>query len=524
MQAQHEVVIEVTQADIQTSNRHSPEDTAILEGWFDQHRDWPYLEPHGRDDLLSRTSLNRKQLDAWLNNARSRRLAPQDHSMESSVGHSILEAGARCLESWLSTSSQAENSTTETIHNECLVQGHEPLRAGSRTSGAWSMGNSRARLRPSSRRSSQSSHRSALDTCPEARRTPAARRGRRRCRLVNLSRVSSRSSLQDESFIMDWPLATPYTDTSMITPCPEHMSSATSYFPEQADPLANPHGSFVYGYDSSLAGSVHDDASNWSQEVFDGTPATSPEIDFSHPYDSIAAVFRDPTDVDILKKDDRMDGLDSPNSYHRPFHHETAGFTHMQDPCEEVAVDESQLMRTPSSARSAATADYDDDGLFFQCTFCHEQLRPKSWKRHEESQHLPQKQYTCMPFGLPIASGTSNCVFCGAFCQDEEHNILCSRRVFDCLQRPLDERTFGRRDKLVQHIRTFHYCNVEKHVLETWSSTARDYTLVFDCGFCDERNMTWKTRAAHIASHFRDGMTMSSWKSGVSAIATNLRE
>jgi hypothetical protein len=87
----------------------------------------------------------------------------------------------------------------------------------------------------------------------------------------------------------------------------------------------------------------------------------------------------------------------------------------------------------------------------FNCTFCTKGGFPYryAWKRHEESVHVPRKFWVC--------GGTdqsrldqAQCLYCGDFDHMEEHQHL------SCLQKSESNRTFFRRDGLMQHLRTTH--------------------------------------------------------------------
>lgn len=155
----------------------------------------------------------------------------------------------------------------------------------------------------------------------------------------------------------------------------------------------------------------------------------------------------------------------------------------------------------------------------FECTFCHKKLAPKSWKRHEESVHYPKQQWVCMPHDSQFENGS--CVFCGLSEVCHSQVTDSNHRVSDCLERPLEQRTFPRKDKLLQHIMLFHGCSVDRKILDTWSLSAREGERQWECGFCNTTLLSWDERAKHIAAHFREGKTMAEWKSGQAADETN---
>ena len=149
----------------------------------------------------------------------------------------------------------------------------------------------------------------------------------------------------------------------------------------------------------------------------------------------------------------------------------------------------------------------------FQCTFCHMQLTEKSWKRHEESQHLPQREWTCMPHAQPIkepTSGNAECVFCGMPNLGTHQRHDCSR-ILECLARSYEDRTFSRKDKLVQHLRQYHGVEMDSSIIDAWA-TGEPIDQSWKCGFCGEMLPSWEIRAKHIAKHFREGYDMTLWK------------
>lgn len=161
----------------------------------------------------------------------------------------------------------------------------------------------------------------------------------------------------------------------------------------------------------------------------------------------------------------------------------------------------------------------------FQCTFCHVKLSEKAWRRHEESQHMPRRQWTCMPLGHPFDAlfldGASHCLLCGACFESGPdsgptkfgHIKVCPNRVADCLARSPEERTFHRKDHLVQHLKRFHQAALTRDRIDLWESENKQINRQWNCGFCGEILPNWNARATHIAAHFRQGLDMSVWDS-----------
>jgi hypothetical protein len=67
----------------------------------------------------------------------------------------------------------------------------------------------------------------------------------------------------------------------------------------------------------------------------------------------------------------------------------------------------------------------------FQCTFCLKTLSSKTWKRHEETQHLPVRRWTCMLEGFRTEFTSypyrEICIFCDDIDPDDDHMNSCHR-------------------------------------------------------------------------------------------------
>lgn len=167
---------------------------------------------------------------------------------------------------------------------------------------------------------------------------------------------------------------------------------------------------------------------------------------------------------------------------------------------------------------ASASENSSGEGENWQCTFCRVSLTSKSWRRHEETQHHPKYQWTCLAFGprVPLPSSSSFiCAFCELLNPDDAHFRLC-HRIDECSHKDAKERTFGRPDHLQQHARNFHKCTqpLSELVRDTWR---RDGPGMIDnqgwtCGFCQEVLPTWDARATHISGHFKAGLTMAHWR------------
>ncbi|KAG9250356.1 uncharacterized protein F5Z01DRAFT_666552 [Emericellopsis atlantica] len=149
----------------------------------------------------------------------------------------------------------------------------------------------------------------------------------------------------------------------------------------------------------------------------------------------------------------------------------------------------------------------------FQCTFCTETFSTKhTWQRHEKSLHLALDRWVCAPHG-PTSSnndGIQSCVFCGELDPGIEH--MQNHNYTICQSRPLEERTFHRKDHLGQHLRLVHNLKPAQLVrqLSEWKMESPDVRST--CGFCGLEMSTFAARADHLAEHFKMGSTMADWK------------
>lgn len=76
--------------------------------------------------------------------------------------------------------------------------------------------------------------------------------------------------------------------------------------------------------------------------------------------------------------------------------------------------------------KGAAPSDEWKSPNLYQCTFCWKRMSSKSWKRHEESQHLPRRKWTCMPLDEACFGVDHSCVFCQEIGITSSHNTTVS--------------------------------------------------------------------------------------------------
>ena len=156
----------------------------------------------------------------------------------------------------------------------------------------------------------------------------------------------------------------------------------------------------------------------------------------------------------------------------------------------------------------------------YECSWCLIGFAKRyDWRRHEESQHAPQIEWICMPEGAQITErGQTYCLFCKISNPDRFH-LTHNHEISSCLERPLKDRKFDRKDHLVQHLSRWHDAIVANNAflsgtISTWQRRIHSSELepLWDCGFCRVRSMTWDQRFVHVAKHMEDGLNMLSWQ------------
>ncbi|KAH7384197.1 hypothetical protein DE146DRAFT_217858 [Phaeosphaeria sp. MPI-PUGE-AT-0046c] len=168
--------------------------------------------------------------------------------------------------------------------------------------------------------------------------------------------------------------------------------------------------------------------------------------------------------------------------------------------------------RKRTRRRPLETAPVAHPNLPYQCTFCTECFKTKyDWQRHEKSLHLPLEKWVCALHGARAAQPGSeelSCVFCGLAAPTDAH--IEGHHYTLCQERELDERTFHRKDHLVQHLRLVHDAKYESWSMKAWMIPMPD--VKSRCGFCSLEMNTWTERTDHLGEHFKAGSTMADWK------------
>lgn len=150
----------------------------------------------------------------------------------------------------------------------------------------------------------------------------------------------------------------------------------------------------------------------------------------------------------------------------------------------------------------------------YQCTFCTQTFKTKhDWGRHEKSLHLSLERWVCSNLGPRALKADINkmaCVFCGEPEPSDAH--IESHNHSACLEKPLDARTFYRKDHLNQHLKLVHNVKFADWSMKHWKVATP--AIRSRCGFCDIVLDSWSIRVDHLAEHFKMGYGMEDWKGG----------
>ncbi|KAG5655093.1 hypothetical protein KAF25_000216 [Fusarium avenaceum] len=147
----------------------------------------------------------------------------------------------------------------------------------------------------------------------------------------------------------------------------------------------------------------------------------------------------------------------------------------------------------------------------YQCTFCPETFKTKhNWARHEKSLHLSPEKWVCSPNGATAMHPEQgiSCIYCGQADPNDRH--LNDHNYAPCIERPIEERTFYRKDHLHQHLKLVHGTKYMEWPMDSWKTDNGD--IKSRCGFCGEALSTWAIRVDHLADHFKSKTTMADWK------------
>ena len=155
-----------------------------------------------------------------------------------------------------------------------------------------------------------------------------------------------------------------------------------------------------------------------------------------------------------------------------------------------------------------------DGRLRFYCAFCFKIFYGRfEWNRHEESIHVQRTVWICNK--SDIKHTPTNCQYCLVPHPSPQH--LEEHNHKRCKDRPELERTFLRRDHLVQHFVRFHHCTQElasKCVAKASATPAEPLEpnhAALHCGYCGQRSTNWDDRVNHICGHYKTGVDPLDW-------------
>ncbi|KAF2473553.1 uncharacterized protein BDR25DRAFT_340931 [Lindgomyces ingoldianus] len=127
------------------------------------------------------------------------------------------------------------------------------------------------------------------------------------------------------------------------------------------------------------------------------------------------------------------------------------------------------------------------------------------WLRHENSVHYAVKTWVCCRTPISVDGNDQK-----VGDQDLDMGEQFCKTFSKCLQKPESERTFSRRDHLVQHLRNSHQQVPETVVTQMatqWEQQADvSSNEHLGCYACDVQFETWETRKKHFSRHFNDGL------------------
>ncbi|KAF4843915.1 Homeobox protein 4 [Colletotrichum siamense] len=147
----------------------------------------------------------------------------------------------------------------------------------------------------------------------------------------------------------------------------------------------------------------------------------------------------------------------------------------------------------------------------YQCTFCTETFKTKyDWQRHEKSLHLSLEEWVCSPHGSTENHPEKGevCAYCEEPSPNKPH--LDEHHQSACSEKPVEDRTFYRKDHLRQHLKLVHGSNQMTRLMDKWKVVKNNIRSA--CGFCGAKLETWAERGDHLADHFKNGSTMTDWQ------------
>jgi hypothetical protein len=139
------------------------------------------------------------------------------------------------------------------------------------------------------------------------------------------------------------------------------------------------------------------------------------------------------------------------------------------------------------------------------------------WKRHEAGVHGHSDwKWICML--TEVFKLQSECVFCLEPMSSIDH--LSKHAITPCADKCIADRTFFRKDLLKQHISHVHLPGKPTSAKNNFE-VPREWTMGVElsasgpnscwCGFCECSFDTVTKRMDHVAQHFREGMSLTTW-------------
>jgi len=158
----------------------------------------------------------------------------------------------------------------------------------------------------------------------------------------------------------------------------------------------------------------------------------------------------------------------------------------------------------------------------FQCSFCMADfVNTGNLHRHEREVHLTVERFVCEPYSMENVRGKF-CPYCGKpfdLVHDptrgeyvDQYGCGCGEAARLCANKPLEERTFTRKDHFIQHLKCIHGISQWPEGFDAWSKSVSSLPQTSRCGFCGSTFNDWNERKAHIVSHYRSGMKMEQWE------------
>lgn len=459
---------------LRNRRRHRPkfslQQINSLEEWLDCHRDYPYPDKEAKERLIRSTGLTEVQINRWFTNRRTRQ------PMQSSP-----------LEAFLAAMEQA--ASKDDIQHACMDPQYQAINAGRDETGCPEI---QKYVEPSQETAHKEWNPQLLEELCEVPQVDA-----------NVGQPGKRTLKDTEE-----EQATPHNEQIMRLTSPKsplwRSGIDSETFPKFPSPLNLSSGQQKHGrFLTPKPPSLHY-ASPLGQKIdFPLVPSTGPFK--AQPLPLPAA----PSANHSTRYAKSMSSAESASSAFSPHSNAIRSRSPRRG---------RRKFNPPSLTKAVIVRETDDSSPRFYCTFCRQPYTSKTWKRHEETQHLPhlRAKWTCMPNGVLDAFRFSSdvviCTFCNYTNPVDTHPEVCSR-IAECLETDFKERTFERRDHLTQHLKNVHNALLPKETILEWKTEAPPSDQEWTCGFCGAILTDWDTRASHIAKHFRAGLDMSKWDS-----------